>query len=156
FVCFSMFPFSTIDENNILTVCAEDVTPNLDPSKRVCHKTTIVNKARRSEQEIKKMIAEAERLRDKDKEATDRVKALNELQTKLSLLRAQTNDPAISSRLSPSQLRSMCTSLDEVDGWLAMNNESSKEDYEVKMEDLDAACKPLMQVQSYFLLVYLV
>ena len=102
------------------------------------------------------MIAEAERLRDKDKQATDRVEALNELQKKLSLLRAQTNDPAISSRLSPSQLRSMCTSLDEVDGWLAMNNESSKEDYEVKMEDLDAACKPLMQVQSYFLLVYLV
>jgi len=131
-----------IDVNGILTVSAEEKS-----SGKVEQVTITSDKGRLSDEEIERMIKEAEEMADQDKEAKERVLARNELENLVYSIKNQLTDEklGLKDKLSEEEVSDIQTAVKEVGDWLDENMQATKEEYEEKKKDLEKVVHPIFQ-----------
>jgi heat shock protein 5 len=129
-----------IDANGILQVAAED--KGTGKAEKI---TITAEKGRLSEEDIERMIREAEEFAEEDKKVKDRIDARNGLESYLYNLKNTLDDETKSEKISASDKKDLQDQLDEVLDWLEENGEADKEEYDAKQKEIEAVANPIMR-----------
>jgi heat shock protein 5 len=129
-----------IDANGILNVEAAD------KGSGKSEKITITNeKGRLSQEEIDRMVQEAEEFAEEDKQAKERVDARNNLETYAYNMKNQVEDSdKLGGSLDESDKQTVKEAVNEAIEWLDENQDAEKEDYEEKLKSLEDTCSPIV------------
>ena len=127
-----------LDANGILTIEAKEKGTNKKES------ITITNeKGRLSQEDIERMVTEAEEFAKDDLELKEKIEAKNQLEGLVYQTRSAVNNPEIGGKLETSDKQVVSDCLSEVDDWL-LSDEYSKRDYENKLTELNGTLQPIM------------
>ena len=108
-------------------------------------KITITNdKGRLSNEDIEKMVNDAERFKDEDDKQKERISAKNGLESYIFNLKSSLDSDQVKSKLSSEELSAAATALDAALKWLDANQLGEKEEFEDKLKELETMAKPLM------------
>jgi len=129
-----------IDVNGILTVSA------LEKGSGNSESVTITSeKGRLSEEEIQRMLEEAEKMAEEDKLARERVLARNDLENFIYSIKSQLKDDekGLKNKLSAEETEKIEKALKETSEWLDENMSAQKEDYDEKKQELEKVVHPI-------------
>lgn len=127
-----------IDANGILNVQA------VDKGSGKSEKITITNdKGRLSQDEIDRMVKEAEEFADQDKKVKAKIDARNALETYCYNMKQSVSDK-LKDKLESDDKEKIEKAISEALEWLDENNEADKEDYEEKLKEVQDVCNPVM------------
>ena len=131
-----------IDANGILQVSAED--KGTGKAEKI---TITAEKGRLSEDEIERMVQEAEEFAEEDKKVKARVDKRNALEGYAYQLRNSLNDEekGVADKIEEDDKETLEEKIKEVLDWLDENQEAEAEDYEEKQKDLEGVANPIMQ-----------
>jgi endoplasmic reticulum chaperone BiP len=131
-----------IDVNGILTVTAEEKS-----SGKVETVTITSDKGRLSQEEINRMVKEAEDMAEQDKEARDRVTARNGLESLIYAVKNQLNDEklGLKEKLSEDEVTAINDAIKDTAEWLDEHITSDKEEYDEKKKEFEAVVHPIFQ-----------
>lgn len=129
-----------VDANGILNVKAEDKGTGKS------EKITITNdKGRLSQEEIERMVKEAEEFAEEDKKVKERIDARNSLETYVYNMKNQINDKdKLADKIDSDDKEKIDAALKEALEWLDENQSSEKEDYEAKLKEVESVCNPIV------------
>eukprot|EP00921_Rhytidocystis_pertsovi_P001055 GHVQ01001799.1.p1 GENE.GHVQ01001799.1~~GHVQ01001799.1.p1 ORF type:complete len:687 (+),score=124.93 GHVQ01001799.1:608-2668(+) len=129
-----------IDTNGILNVSAED--------KGTGKKEKIIitnDKGRLSQDDIERMIREAEKFADEDRENKDRVDSRNALDTYLHSMKATVEDKdKLGDKVEEDDKTTILEAVKEAQDWLMTNPDAGSEQLREKMKDVEAICNPII------------
>lgn len=128
-----------IDSNGILKVTAVEKSTGKE------QKITIKNdKNRFSDEEIEKMVADAEKYKAQDEEEKGLIDAKNGLELYVYQLKSSLNDQ-LKDKLSTDDLKLVNDKISDMEAWLKTNQRvSSKEVYEDKQKELEQVVMPIL------------
>merc|ERR1712003_217151 len=131
-----------VDANGILQVSAED--KGTGKKEQI---TITAEKGRLSEDEIERMVKEAELYAEEDKKVKERIDAKNGLESYLYNLKNQLEDEekGIADKISAGDKKELQDLIDETLDWLEDNPEADKEDYDEKMKEVENVSNPIMR-----------
>jgi len=118
-----------IDVNGILTVTAlEKASGNVESV------TITAEKGRLSDEEIQRMLKEAEEMAEQDKVAKERVLSRNDLENLVYSVRNQLNDEekGLKGKLDEDEVETIETAIKDTVSWLEENLQAEKSDYDEK------------------------
>jgi len=128
-----------IDVNGILHVSAEDKGTGIKE-----HITITNDKGRLSEEEIKRMVQEAEEAADDDKKAKERVEARNSLENYIYQIRNSINDnEKLGSKIGEEDKETIETLVKETIEWLEQNQSADKEEFDAQYKDVEKVVQPI-------------
>lgn len=129
-----------LDANSILSVKAEDKASGKS------EKVTITNdKGRLSQEEIERMVQEAEEYAEEDKKVKEKIDARNSLETYVYNMKNQINDrDKLADKLEPEEKEKIDAATKEALEWLDDNQNAEKDDYEEKLKEVEAVCNPII------------
>lgn len=128
-----------VDANGILNVSAVDEASNKT------EKITITNdRGRLSKEDIEKMVADAEKFKEQDTAARERVDAKNGLEGYTYNLKNTLSEESSKTKLSEEDISSLTTKVEECLKWLESNEQASKEEYSDRQKELEEFAKPIM------------
>jgi len=129
-----------IDANGIVSVAAEDKASG--KSEQI---TITADKGRLSEEEIDRMVREAEEFADEDKSMKERVDARNGLEGYAYNMRNQVNDEEkLGAKISDEDKETIEEAVTEAIDWLDENPEADSEEYKEKLTELEGVCNPIV------------
>ena len=133
-----------VDANSILTVGAEDK----GTGKK--EKITITNdKGRLSQEEIDRMVAEAEEYAEEDKAIKERVDARNSLETYCYNMKNTVEDSdKLADKLEDDDKETITDAVQEALDWMDDNQEADADEYKEKLKELEDICNPIIS-QAY-------
>merc|ERR1711964_142952 len=136
-----------IDSNGILNVGAEDKGTGKS------EKITITNdKGRLTEEQIEKMIKDAEMFADEDKKVRERVDAKNAFDGYLHSMRSATegsgDNKGLSEKLDEDEKEQIMEALKDGQSWLDSNPEADAEEIKEKHKEIEGICAPI--VSKYY------
>ncbi len=129
-----------IDANGIMKVSAADKGTGKTES------ITITNdKGRLSQEDIDRMVKEAEEFAEQDEALRKRVEAMNSLQNFIATLRVQVADKeGLGGKLDKDDKDSINSALKDAEAWLEENGQSAEaQDIEEQLSELQAAVNPI-------------
>jgi len=130
-----------IDANGIVSVSAQDKA-----SGTVEQITITADKGRLSEEEIERMVKEAEEFADEDKNLKERVDARNGLEGYAYNMRNQINDEEkLGGKIEDEDKETIEEAVTEAIDWLDENPEADAEEYKEKQTELEGVCNPIVQ-----------
>merc|ERR1712176_990692 len=131
-----------VDVNGILQVSAED--KGTGKAEKI---TITAEKGRLSEEEIERMVREAELYAEEDKKVKERIDAKNGLESYLYNLKNQLEDEekGIADKISAGDKKELQDLIDETLDWMEDNPEAEKEDYDEKMKEVENVSNPIMR-----------
>merc|ERR1712224_207800 len=132
-----------VDSNGILQVTAAD--KGTGKSEKI---TITSEKGRLSEEEIRRMIEEAEEYAEEDRIVRERVEARNGFEGYLYGLKNHMEDEDRSRNLASEDKRELLDLVDEKMEWMEENPEALKEDFEEQQKEVEQIATPLMR-QTY-------
>merc|ERR1712154_198781 len=97
-----------------------------------------------SNEEIEKMVNDAERFKDEDDKQKDRIAAKNGLESYIFNLKSSLDNEEVKTKLTPEELSSAKSTLDSALQWLDANQLGEKEEFEDKQKELERVAKPIM------------
>jgi L1 cell adhesion molecule like protein len=128
-----------IDANGILQVSA------LDKTTGKINKITITNdKGRLSPEDIERMVKEAERFADADKEAREKVEAKNGLEQYAFALKQSLSEEGVRDKVSAEDTKAIEDACDASLRWIESNLFASKDEFEAEKKKLEGICMPIM------------
>jgi len=128
-----------VDANGILNVSA------VEKGSGKAEKITITNdKGRLSNEEIEKMVNDAERFKDEDDKQKERITAKNSLESYIFNLKSSLDTEEVKSKLASDELSSAQSALDAALKWLDANQLAEKEEFDDKQKELETMSRPLM------------
>ena len=135
-----------VDENSILHVTAADKAGGRSKS------ITITNdKGRLSQEEIDRIVREAEEFAEEDRRVRERVDARNRLENYVYRVRATVRDAGgMAGKIGEEDRERMEAALAEALEWLeeqdgAAGRTAEKEDYEEKLREVEEVCGPVIK-----------
>merc|ERR1712021_21419 len=136
-VCFD------IDANGILNVSA------LEKSTGKENKITITNdKGRLSQDEIERMVQEAETFKAEDDANKNRIEAKNGLENYCYQLKTSVSSPEVEGKIPEADKTSLTAAIDETLQWLDANLSAEKEEFEEKQKSLEGIAMPILQAMG--------
>merc|ERR1711972_795108 len=127
-----------IDSNGILNVGAHDKGTGKKES------ITITNdKGRLTEEQIQKMIEEAEQFADEDKKMKERIDAKNAFDNYLHSMTKAVED-SLKDKLDDDEKEEITTAVKEGQEWLTENAEADAEEIKEKQKEIEAVCAPIV------------
>ena len=128
-----------IDANGILKVSAADKASGKSES------ITITNdKGRLSEEDIERMVREAEEFAEEDKAVRDRTEAKNKLENYIYTVKGQLGeDGALATKISADEKESIEDAIKDKLSWIDENPTALKEDFDEKREELESVINPI-------------
>lgn len=126
-----------IDANGILNVHAEDKASGNSQA------ITITNdKGRLSQEEIERMLQEAEEYQEEDKKIREKIEARTQLEQFIYTVKNSIKDSENKEKVE--------NELDSANDWLDENQDAEKEEFEIKLEELKTFCAPFLEeTQNY-------
>merc|ERR1712146_780779 len=136
-----------IDSNGILNVGAEDKGTGKS------EKITITNdKGRSTEEQIEKMIKEAEQFADEDKKVKERVDAKNAFDGYVHSMRSAVEgsgeNKGLSEKMDDDEKEKIMDALKDGQSWLDSNPEADAEEIKEKHKEVEGICAPI--VSKYY------
>merc|ERR1711871_93391 len=128
-----------VDANGILNVAAED--KGTGKSEKI---TITQEKGRLSQEEIDRMVQEAEEFAEDDKKVKERIDARNALEGYTYSIRNTIEDEKLQDKIDEADKETLQEALKETTDWLDDNQNADKEDYEAKQKELEEKAKPIM------------
>jgi len=131
-----------IDANGILNVGAED------KGTGKAEKITITNdKGRLSQDDIERMVREAEEFAEEDKKIREKIDARNALENYVYSMKNQLSDgeKGIGDKISEDDKEAIEKALEDVNEWLDDNQDAEKEDFDEKLKEVQDTCNPIIQ-----------
>jgi heat shock 70kDa protein 1/2/6/8 len=129
-----------IDANGILNVTA------IEKSTGKENKITITNdKGRLSQDEIERMVAEAEKYKAEDDANKNRIEAKNGLENYCYSLKSSIGSEEVKDKIPTGDKSSLETAIDDAIKWLDTHPTAEKEEYEEKRKALEAIAMPILQ-----------
>merc|ERR1719395_161913 len=131
-----------IDANGILQVSAQDKGTGKE------EKITITaEKGRLSDEEIERMVQEAEEFAEEDKKVKERIDGRNALEGYCYNLKNQLEDEekGIADKLSDEDKETIEETVKEALEWLDDNQEADKEEFEAKQKEVEQIANPIMR-----------
>merc|ERR1719444_490644 len=131
-----------IDANGILQVSAAD--KGTGKAEKI---TITADKGRLSEEEIERMVREAEELAEEDKLVQGRITARNGLESYLYNLKNTLEDEekGISDKIEEAEKTELISLIDESLDWLEENAEAEEADYKEKQKEVEQVANPIMK-----------
>ena len=130
-----------VDANGLLNINA------VEKSTGKTNKITITNeKGRLSQEEIDRMVSDAEKFKDQDNENKARIEAKNSLENYLYQMKNSVKDEK--STMSEDSKTTITESVDDALKWLDEHQYESKESYDDKLKELQDKLTPLLQSAS--------
>merc|ERR1711991_381808 len=131
-----------IDANGILQVSAED--KGTGKSEKI---TITAEKGRLSEEEIERMVEEAEQFAEEDKKVKDRIDGRNALEAFLYNLKNTLEDEekGIADKLEAAEKNELISLIDESLDWLEENPEADADEYTDKQKEVEQVANPIMR-----------
>ncbi len=128
-----------IDVNGILNVSA------VEKSTGKNSKITITNeKGRLSQSEIERLVKEAEKFKDQDEQAKQRIESKNTLEHYCYSMRQTLNEEKLKDKFSEDERTKINTGCDEALKWLNDNPAASKDEIDAKYKTLESTFNPIM------------
>ncbi|KAL4509170.1 hypothetical protein ABPG72_018101 [Tetrahymena utriculariae] len=128
-----------IDENGILNVTATDKGTSKS------NKITITNqKGRLSQDEIDRLIKEAEKFKGEDEALKKKVEAKNGLENYTYSIRNSLKDEKLKDKFSAEEREKVQKLIDETSKWLEENHNAEAEEYSHKQKALEDVFNPIM------------
>ena len=129
-----------LDANGILNINATE------KSTGKTNNITITNdKGRLSQEEIDRMVAEAEKYEEDDKKLMETIEAKNKLESYMYQIKSSLNDEKLKDKIDEDEKKSMEEKVQEYISWLDENPNESKEIYEEKQKDLEGQFMEIMK-----------
>jgi len=126
------------DVDGILHVSAEDKGSGNKES------ITITNdKGRLSEEDIQRMVKEAEEAAEEDKAARQRVEAKNQLENYAYQIRNILNDEEKSAKLDSEDRETLDSAVKETIEWVEENQGADKDDFDAQYKKLEKVAQPI-------------
>jgi len=123
-----------VDADGILNVSAVEKSTGTERN------VTITNdKGRLTKREVERMVAEAEQFAQEDKENRERIDAKNGLENYLYSAKNVISNSKDKGSLEPAEVDKAERTISEGLAWLDTNHVATKEDFEAKLEDAEAA-----------------
>jgi heat shock protein 5 len=131
-----------IDANGILQVSAED--KGTGKAEKI---TITAEKGRLSEEDIERMVREAEEYADEDKKVKERIDARNGLESYLYNMKNTLDDDekGVADKLSADDKEEIENTINEALDWLDENPEADKDEYTSKQKEVEAIANPIMR-----------
>ena len=129
-----------VDANGIINISAADKGTGKSES------ITITNeKGRLSQEDIDRMVKEAEEFAEQDDALKKRVEAMNSLQNFIATLRTQVSDKeGLGGKLDKEDKNTINSALKDAESWLEENGQSAEaQDIEEQLSELQAAVAPI-------------
>merc|ERR1719370_1928485 len=128
-----------IDANGILNVSAKDKSTGKD------EKITIKNdKGRLSQEEVDRMVADAEKYKNEDDAQRKRIEAKNSLESYCFQIKSSVEDEAVGSKISDSDKELINNKCKEVLAWLDANQSAEKDEFDHQKELINNKCKEVL------------
>jgi len=128
-----------VDANGILNVSA------VEKGSGKAEKITITNdKGRLSNEEIEKMVNDAEKFKDEDDKQKERIAAKNSLESYIFNLKSSLDNEDVKTKLTSEELSVAQSTLDSALQWLDANQLGEKEEFEDKQKELEGVARPLL------------
>merc|ERR1711912_185936 len=130
----------SIDENSIMNVSAKDQGTNKEES------ITITNdKGRLTQEEIDRMIKEAEEFAEEDKKAKEQIDARNNLDSYIHSMKNTIEDPdKLKDKLSEEDKNTVSDAVKETEKWFNENQSATTEEYQEEEKKLKEICDPIV------------
>lgn len=130
-----------VDANGILHVTAEDKAAKNKQS------ITITNdKGRLSQEEIDRMVKEAEEFAEEDKKVRERIDSRNKLETYIYNMRSTINEKdKLADKIDSDDKEKIESTLKEALEWLDDNQNAEKDDFDEKLKEVEAVCNPVIK-----------
>jgi len=131
-----------IDANGILQVSAAD--KGTGKSEKI---TITADKGRLSQEDIERMVREAEEFAEEDKKVQGRINAKNGLESFLYNLKNTLDDEekGISEKIEAAEKTELVSLIDETLDWLEENPEADAEEYAAKQKEVEQVSNPIMR-----------
>jgi len=129
-----------IDANGILNVGAEDKATG--KSEKI---TITADKGRLSEEEIERMVKEAEEFAEEDKTQKETIDARNGLEGYCySMKNTITDEDKLGDKIDDDDREAIEEAVKEALDWLDESPDAEKEDYQEKLAEVEAVCNPII------------
>ena len=134
-----------VDANGILSVSA------LEKGTGKSEKIVITNdKGRLTQEEIERMIKDAEEFAEEDKMAKEKIDAKNQLDNYLFSMKNTIEDPEkLADKLSEEDKSTIKSALEETENWLKSNQDASKDEFDEQRKTLEDICNPIISVVEF-------
>lgn len=131
-----------VDANGILQVSAED--KGTGKAEKI---TITAEKGRLSEDEIERMVQEAEQFAEEDRKVKERIDSRNGLESYLYNLKNTLDDDekGVADNISAEDKKDLQDLIDEALDWMDENPEADKEDYDEKTKEVEQVANPIMR-----------
>eukprot|EP00538_Stauroneis_constricta_P011415 CAMPEP_0119564932 /NCGR_PEP_ID=MMETSP1352-20130426/28422_1 /TAXON_ID=265584 /ORGANISM="Stauroneis constricta, Strain CCMP1120" /LENGTH=659 /DNA_ID=CAMNT_0007613747 /DNA_START=74 /DNA_END=2053 /DNA_ORIENTATION=+ len=131
-----------VDANGILQVSAED--KGTGKAEKI---TITAEKGRLSEEEIERMVKEAEEYAEEDKKVKERIDSRNGLESYLYNLKntLEDDEKGAADNISAEDKKELQDMIDETLDWMDENPEADKEDYDGKLKEVEQVSNPIMR-----------
>ena len=128
-----------VDANGILNVSA------VEKSSGKTEKITVKNeKGRLSDDEIQKMVEEAEKFKEDDTKQREKVEARNGLDNYIFSVKQSLNDEKLKDKFTDEDKTSVEDKIKEVQEWYDDHLDAEKEEFESKQKELESVFSPIM------------
>jgi len=132
-----------IDANGILNVSA------IEKSTGKENKITITNdKGRLSQNDIDRMVQEAEKYKAQDDANRNRIEAKNTLENYCFSLKSSVSSDEFRNKVGADDIKTLEDKIEETSLWLDSHQEADKADFESKREELEKVALPILQKVS--------
>ena len=128
-----------VDANGILQVAAKD--KGTGKAEKI---TITAEKGRLSEEDIKRMIREAEEFAEEDKKVKDKIDSRNGLESYLYNLKNTLDDKEKGANFKAEDKKELQDIVDETLDWMDENPEADKDDYKEKLKEMEQVANPIM------------
>ena len=131
-----------VDANGILQVSAED--KGTGKAEKI---TITAEKGRLSEEEIERMVREAEEYAEEDRKVKERIDARNGLESYIYNLKntLEDDEKGLADKLSAEDKKELQDMIDETLDWMDENPEADKADYDSKLKEIEQVANPIMR-----------
>ena len=129
-----------MDANGILNVSASD------KSTGKSEKITITNdKGRLSQEEIERMVNDADKFKDEDELLKKKIEAKNGLESYLYSLKSTLSDEKLKDKISDEDKESVSTKVEQAMEWLDNHQSETAEVYDEKKKEVEAVSNEVMK-----------
>jgi L1 cell adhesion molecule like protein len=129
-----------LDANGILNVSAVEKSTGKE------NKITITNdKGRLSQEDIDRMVKDAEKYKAEDDANRNRIEAKNTLENYCFSLKSSISSDEFRNKLGGDDVKTLEDKIEETSSWLDSHQEADKSEYEAKREELEKIALPILQ-----------
>merc|ERR1711878_38056 len=129
-----------LDANGILSVAAKD-KKNATNSAKI---TIDSNKGRLSEEEINKIVQDAEKYKAEDEEKRKTIQAKNELENMVYQMRNTLDDAKFKDLIKEDDKKKVQDAVKETIDWVDANPNAEREEYEAKKKEIEEIWRPII------------